>query len=84
MKLTDSQLELLIKRLRVKPPCPNCGSFENQSVQSDEYQLTSMNRTEDSYTIGGEMGFMPLAVCICPSCGYTRMFNLKVLGIVTQ
>lgn len=82
MKFTQEQANQLMRTLKVAPSCPNCGFSGEMSLQSDEYQLTSIERSGDSYSIGGPMGFMPLAAILCPHCGYVRLFNLKLLGIV--
>lgn len=82
MKLTQEQLNKLSSKLKIAPSCPNCGFSGSMSLQPNEYQLTSVERSEDSYSIGGPMEFMPLAGVLCPQCGYVRLFNLKTLGIV--
>ena len=82
MKLTQEQIQEITAKLRLAPTCPNCGFPGQMSVQPSEYQLTSVERNSDSYSIGGPMDFMPLLGVICPQCAYTRLFNLKILGVV--
>lgn len=82
MKLTQEQLNKLSSKLKIAPSCPNCGFNGQMSLQPDEYQLTSVEHSGSSYNIGGPMSFMPLAEVLCPQCGYVRLFNLKILGIV--
>lgn len=82
MKLTQEQLNKLSSTLKIAPRCPNCGFDGSMSLQPNEYQLTSVERSGDSYGIGGPITFMPLAVVACPQCGYVRLFNLKILGII--
>lgn len=82
MKLTEEQLSKLSNVLKVQKPCPNCGTTEDPVLLPDEYILTSIDRNDSSYSIGGPMSFIPLASIFCPKCGYTRLFNLKILGIV--
>ena len=82
MKLTQEQLNKLSSKLRIAPTCPNCGFSGEMNLQPDEYHLTSVERSENSYNIGGPISFMPLAGVLCPQCGYVRLFNLKILGVI--
>lgn len=84
MQLTQEQQTKLMQSLKISPSCPNCGYTGDMSLQSDEYQLTSVDRSGGSYAIGGPMGIMPLAAVLCPKCAYVRLFNLKILGIVNH
>ncbi len=82
MKLTDEQISKLSSVLKFPEACPNCGTTELPNMSPDEYQLTSVDRNGNQYTLGGPMEFVPLVELHCCICGYTRLFNLKILGIV--
>lgn len=84
MKLTEDQLSKLSSVLKIKNPCPNCGATDTPNFTPDEYQLSSIDRANGSYSIGGPMDFIPLAALYCPKCGFLRLFNLKVLGVVNH
>jgi predicted RNA-binding Zn-ribbon protein involved in translation (DUF1610 family) len=82
MRLTDEQLRKLQSKLKVRRECPNCGSTNKMSIVPDQYLLTSFEYSGGSYNIGGPMSFMPLAAGVCPDCGHTMLYNLKIIGVV--
>jgi len=82
MELTQEQLQKLQSKLRLNEQCLNCGSKEQKILDPNQFHLTSIEMSEDSYSIGGPMVYTPLVVCRCPECSFTMLFNLKTLGVL--
>ena len=71
MKLTKKQIEIFQGRMwKYKiDNCPIC-------------KKTDMTLTESSIGFKDEDYTIPLVVATCLNCGYTMLFNAKVLGFV--
>jgi len=86
MKLTDEQMKEFSQKLdaKMKNECPVCGAIGKISIDMYSYTIPSFEKIGNSMNIGGEMATMPAGALICTNCSYTRFFNLKILGVVTE
>lgn len=86
MKLTDEQMKEFSQKLDAKMnnECPVCGAVGKISIDRNFYTIPSFEKIGGSLNIGGEITTMPAGALICTNCSYTRFFNLKILGVITE
>ncbi len=84
MKLSEEQIKLIEQKLKISNSCPNCGFSGTQSMQDSIYHIQSLNIVDANIIFGRETSYMPSCAILCPKCGYTRLFNLKILGVIND
>lgn len=84
MELTKEQIELIKQKVKLPDSCPNCGFSGAQSLQDSIYHIQSLNIVDANIILGGETSYMPCCALLCPKCGHTKLFNLKILGIINN
>lgn len=86
MKLTEEKLKEFSQKLnaKMKNECPACGAIGKISIDENIYNIPSFEKIDGSFNLGGPMITMPAGTLICTNCSYTRFFNLKILGVITE
>ena len=87
MGLTDDErlaIEQALQKQRpgqpLLPPCSICGQ-EEWTMNDELGALPTARRDQDTDHLKHQVEALPFVVMLCPQCGNTQFFHLRMLGV---